>query len=115
MAAFGNPPGKLKVVDPVAPKLIVPFVPMKTLVTVAPKKLKLNPTGTFPQKLSSVLVVELTVTPVGKGKIKAPPPTKAIAFEGGVIIVLGAGIQTAVKFPALKPEPIVALVPGQTP
>ena len=112
---LGNPPGKLYVVDPAVPKLIVPFVPMKTLVTLAPKKLKLNPTGTLPQKLSSVLVVEFTVTPAGKGQITAPPPTNATAFKGAGEGPLGAGRQTTVKFPALKPEPIVALVPGQTP
>ena len=51
--------------------------------------------------------------PVERDGVATPPETSVLAKPGAVI---GAcGITTLVKLPALKPELIVADVPGQTP
>ena len=47
--------------------------------------------------------------------IKACPPTKETAPSGATAGAPGEGRQVTVKLPALKPDPIVALVPGHTP
>jgi hypothetical protein len=68
--------------------------------------LKLNPIGIKPQPPSSPV-------PEVNGTLNTLAETKVTAVPGAV---LGAcAIDTLVKLPALKPELIVALVPGQTP
>ena len=71
--------------------------------------MKLKPIGFAFQKPSS----RPEVFP--EPKVIAPFSHNTTPLEGIVLNAVGAVIQVAVKFPALKPELIVALVPGQTP
>ena len=68
--------------------------------------MKPKPIGIAPQPPSSK-------SPPVVGTTAAPPVAKTVAFTGAV---LGACVMVElVKLPAVKPELMVALVPGQTP